>query len=67
MTKAEWTNRPMTPKRQAARARYEEFRAFSECWPCTFLEWLNTRNTQWYSDLKAGRNVTRWWQEDYIG
>lgn len=53
----------MTRRRQQARAIFEEYRRYSDAFPCTFREWLDVRKTQWYDDIKNERVYRMWWEE----
>ena len=45
---------PKPPKKTRSQLRMEEYRSFSDCYDCTFREFLDIQKTDWYKDMKNG-------------
>ncbi|CAM5998730.1 unnamed protein product [Sphagnum balticum] len=44
---------PAPPKVSRSAKRFEEYKSFSDAFDCTFRQWLDIRQTDWYKDMKA--------------
>ncbi|CAN5951040.1 unnamed protein product [Sphagnum jensenii] len=44
---------PAPPKVSRSAKRFEEYQTFSDAFDCTFRQWLDIRQTDWYKDMKA--------------
>lgn len=57
--------KPVKPTR--SQQRYRDFVDFADAFPCSFKEFIQIQNTDWYKRLKSGQPLRSiWdWEEDY--
>lgn len=59
--KAMFKESPKPPKMTRSQQRFRDYMDFADAFDCSFKDFLKIQKTDWYKDLKAGKDMSPAW------